>query len=220
MFTPTGTMQAAGASYQWLRDQLCQAEVQVARKAGGSAYELMNAEAEKSPAGAKGLLYLPYLIGERSPRWNPKARGGFIGLTIRHTRMDMIRAVLEGVTLNLRIILDAFRKQGTKVEAMRVIGGGARGRFWNQLMADIYGLPVQRLAILEEATSMGAALAGGVAVGLYPGFSMAERMNHVAETFQPDAHSQAIYDSIYPLFEEAYWGLEPVFEKISGLNLG
>lgn len=220
MFTPTGTMQAAGASYQWLRDQLCQAEVQVARTAGGSAYELMNAEAEKSPAGAKGLLYLPYLIGERSPRWNPKARGGFIGLTIRHTRTDMIRAVLEGVTLNLRIILDAFRKQGTQVEAMRVIGGGARGRFWNQLMADIYGLPVQRLAILEEATSMGAALAGGVAVGLYPGFGMAERMNQVAETFQPDAHRQAIYDSIYPLFEEAYWGLEPVFEKISGLNLG
>ena len=94
MFTPTGTMQAAGASYQWLRDQLCQAEVQVARTAGGSAYELMNAEAEKSPAGAKGLLYLPYLIGERSPRWNPKARGGFIWLTIRHTRTDMIRAVL------------------------------------------------------------------------------------------------------------------------------
>jgi xylulokinase len=220
MFSPTGTMQAAGASYQWLRDQLCQAEVQVARSSGGSAYELMNAEAAKSPAGAKGLLYLPYLIGERSPRWNPKARGGFIGLTIRHTRTDMIRAVLEGVTLNLRIILDAFRKQGTRVETMRVIGGGARGRFWNQLMADIYGLPVQRLAILEEATSMGAALAGGVAVGLYPGFSMAEQMNQVAETFYPDPSKQEIYAAILPLFEEAYWGLEPVFDKMAALNFG
>ncbi len=220
MFSPTGTMQAAGASYQWLRDQLCQAEVQVARASGVSAYELMNAEAEKSPAGAKGLLYLPYLIGERSPRWNPKARGGFIGLTIRHTRADMIRAVLEGVTLNLRIILDAFRKQGTPVDAMRVIGGGARGRFWNQLMADIYGLPVQRLAVLEEATSMGAALVGGVAVGLYPGFEMAAQMNRVVETFQPEASRQVVYDQLYPLFEEAYWGLVPVFDKIAGMELG
>jgi xylulokinase len=218
MFTPTGTMQAAGASYQWLRDQLCQAEVQVARTAGVSAYELMNAEAEKSPVGARGLMFLPYLIGERSPRWNPKARGGFIGLTIRHTRMDMIRAVLEGVTLNLRIILDAFRKQAASIETMRVIGGGARGRFWNQLMADVYGLPVERLAILEEATSMGAALAGGVAIGLYPSFDMAEQMNQVVETFQPRPEAKAVYDQIYPLFDEAYRGLEPVFDGIAGLS--
>ena len=110
-------------------------------------------------------------MGERSPRWNPHARGAFIGLTIRHTRAHMYRAVLEGVTMNLRIILDAFRAQGTEIDAMRVIGGGASGRVWNQIMADIYGLPVQRLAILEEATSMGAALVGGVGVGLYPDFS-------------------------------------------------
>ena len=218
MFTPTGSMQAAGASYQWLRDQLCQAEVREAKLTGASAYELMNAEADKSPASAKGLMFLPYLIGERSPRWNPKARGGFVGLTIRHTRSDMIRAVLEGITLNLRIILDAFRKQGTAIQAMRVIGGGARGRFWNQLMADVYNLPVQRLAILEEATSMGAALAGGVAVGLYPNFGMAQQMNRVVETFQPRSENKVIYDQLYPLFDEAYQGLEPVFNQVAGLN--
>src|SRR5690606_26249984 len=128
-------------------------------------------------------IFLPYLLGERSPWWNPKARGAFVGLTMGHSRADLIRAVLEGVTMNLRLILEAFRTQGAEIEAMRLIGGGARGRFWNQMMANIFGLPTQRLAILEEATSMGAALTGGVGVGLYPDFTMGETMNQVAEVF-------------------------------------
>ena len=129
---PTGTMQAAGASYQWTRDQLAPIEKQIAETLDVNPYELMNLKAEQSPVGADGLFYLPYLMGERSPRWNPRARGAFIGLTIRHSRADMLRAVLEGITMNLRVILDAFRAQGTHIDAMRVIGGGARGRFWNQ----------------------------------------------------------------------------------------
>jgi xylulokinase len=154
-------------------------------------------------------------MGERSPRWNPRARGAFIGLTIRHTRADMIRAVLEGVTMNLRVIKDAFTAQGARIEAMRVIGGGARGRFWNRIMADIYGVPVHRLAILEEATSMGAALAGGVGVGLYPDFSMIETMNRVVEVIEPDAAAQAVYERAFPIFEAAYQALTPIYDMIA-----
>jgi xylulokinase len=215
MFMPTGTMQAAGASYQWIRDQLCPIEVQAAETLNVSPYTLLNVEADTSPPGANGLLYLPYLMGERSPRWNPKARGAFIGLTIRHTRADMIRAVLEGVTMNLRVILDAFQAQGTQIQAMRLIGGGARGRFWNQIMANVYGMPVLRLSILEEATSMGAALAGGVGIGLYPDFSMIQHMNQVAETIQPTAEVQAVYAQIYPTFEAAYHALVPIYDRIA-----
>jgi xylulokinase len=220
MFMPTGTMQAAGASYQWMRDQLGSYEIQAAASLGISPYELMNLEAEKSPVGANGLIFLPYLMGERSPRWNTRARGAFVGLTIRHTRADMIRAVLEGVTLNLRVILDAFRTQGTDISAIRLIGGGARGRFWNQMMANVYGLPVHRLAVLEEATSMGAALAGGVGVGLYRDFSMIERMNPVVEVIDPQPRIRAIYDRIYPVFEAAYHALVPVYDQIAGLEAG
>ncbi len=219
MVMPTGTMQAAGASYQWTRDQLCQPEVAAAAALGISPYELMNMQAQKSPPGANGLLYLPYLLGERSPRWNPRARGVFVGLTVRHTRADLIRAVLEGVTMNLRVILDAFRAQGTPIEAMRLIGGGARGRFWNQIMADIYSIPVHRLAILEEATSMGAALAGGVGVGLYPDFSMIETMNRVVEVIAPDPAAQAVYEEVYPIFEAAYQALVPVYDRIADAHL-
>jgi len=121
--------------------------------------------------------------------------------------------------MNLRVILDAFRAQGTPIEAMRLIGGGARGRFWNQIMADIYGIPVHRLAILEEATSMGAALAGGVGVGLYPDFSMIETMNRVVEVIAPDPAAQAVYEEVYPIFEAAYQALVPVYDRIAAAHL-
>ncbi|HLE53172.1 MAG TPA: xylulokinase [Anaerolineales bacterium] len=217
MYCPTGTMQTAGGAYQWTRDQLGMPEIEAASSQGISPYELMNALAEKSPIGANGLIFLPYLLGERSPWWNPHARGAFIGLTIRHTREDMIRAVLEGVTLNLRLILEAFTTQGAQIEAMRVIGGGARGRFWNRIMADIYGLPIHRLAVLEEATSMGAALVGGVGIGLYPNFDMFETMNRVVEEVQPDPGAQALYQQLFPIFESAYHALEPINEMLTEL---
>lgn len=217
MFMPAGTMQAAGASYQWARDELCQLEARSADLLGIDVYELMNLKAENSSPGANGLVYLPYLMGERSPRWNTRARGAFVGLTIRHTRADMIRAVLEGVTMNLRVILDAFTLQGVDIKAMRLIGGGAQGRFWNQIMADIYGIPAHRLAILEEATSMGAALTGGVGVGLYPDFSMAEQMNEVVSVVQPDPAAKLVYDKLYPIFETTYQALVPVYDMMASL---
>lgn len=220
MFMPTGTMQAAGAAYQWTRDQLCLPEVQAAAALGESPYELMDLEAEKSVVGANGLIFLPYLLGERSPYWNPQARGAFIGLTIRHTRADLIRAVLEGITMNLRIILEAFTRQGARVDAMRVIGGGARGRVWNQIMADLYGLPIRRLAILEEATSLGAALAGGVGVGLYPDFSMAEMMNRTVETITPEPSAGVAYEKIFPLFTATYHALKPVCDALAQIGEG
>ncbi|MBL8131592.1 MAG: FGGY-family carbohydrate kinase [Anaerolineae bacterium] len=217
MFTPTGTMQSAGASYQWTRDQLALPEVQAAAAHNVSPYELMNAEGAKSSVGANKLLYLPYLMGERSPRWNTRARGAFVGLTIRHTRADMLRAVLEGVTMNLRIILEAFTSQGATIEAMRVIGGGARGRFWNEMMANIYGMPIQRMSFLEEATSMGAALAGGIGVGLYSDYSLIDQMNPVAEIIDPDPAHQAAYREMFPVFEATYQALVPIYDQLATL---
>lgn len=216
-YTPTGTMQAAGASYQWMRDQLGAQEVQTAAAQQRSPYELMNELAATASVGANKLFFLPYLLGERSPRWNPRARGAFIGLTIRHTRADMVRAVLEGVTMNLRIILEAFTTQGARIEAMRVIGGGARGRFWTGMMANIYGVPIHRLTFLEEATSMGAALAGGIGVGLYADYSLINHMNPIAEVIDPDPAQQAAYQAIFPVFEAAYQALVPVYDRIAGL---
>jgi xylulokinase len=208
MFSPCGTMQAAGASYQFARDQLAVHEKVVAERLGISAYDLMNEVSLQSPPGARGLLFLPYLLGERSPRWNPDARGAFIGLTGRHGQPDLLRAVLEGITLNLRVILEAFARQGATIERLRVIGGGARGAAWNQIMADVFGIPVDRLALLEEATSMGACVAGGVGVGIWKDFSKVDEMVEVAGEARPRPELRALYDELSELFERAYAALE------------
>lgn len=217
LFTPTGAMQAAGAAYQWLRDTLCQPEKDAAAAQHTSPYALMDALAEQSPPGANGLLCLPYLMGERSPRWNPQARAAYVGLTIKHTRADMVRAVLEGVAFNLRGVLDAFEEQGARPPVMRVIGGGARGRIWRQIMADVYNRPVQRLAMVEEATSMGAAIAGGLGVGLFKDMSIAACMTPVTDVLEPQPAAVAVYARQYAAFNRAYTALSPVYADLASL---
>jgi xylulokinase len=194
MVMPTGTMQSAGGSYQWMRNQLCPLEAAEAQRLGVSPYELMNRQAATVPAGCRGLLFLPYLMGERSPHWNPAARGVFLGLTLSHGRADMIRAVLEGVAFNLRIILDAFLRQRVCVPSIHVIGGGARGTLWCQILADIMNRPIERLALLEEATSLGAAIAGGVGTGIFRDFGVAATIVQIAETFRPRSEVRDVYD--------------------------
>jgi len=208
LFTPTGTMQAAGSSYQWARDELAQPEASEAAARGLSPYALMDLQVAASPPGARGLLFLPYLLGERSPRWNPEARGAFIGLTVRHRHADLLRAVLEGITFNLRVILEAFSRQGAGIAALRLIGGGAASAVWNTIMADIFGLPVQRLTLLEEATSMGAAVAGGIGVGLWTDFSQVDRMIGIAAETRPDRARQGLYDDLYTAFNRSYAALD------------
>jgi xylulokinase len=218
MYHPMGTMQSAGGSYQWLRDVFCAPEKQSAAELHLSPYELMNLQAEASPPGAKGLLFLPYLLGERSPRWNPKARGAFFGLTMQHTRADIIRATLEGITFNLRLIMEALEEQGAKIEAIRVIGGGARGRVWRQIMADIYQKPILRLALLEEATSMGAAIAGGVGVGIFPDFTIAETLTPEVDRMQPNPALRPVYDRLYCIFNQCYDAFVPLYDALAEIE--
>lgn len=217
MFTPTGTMQSAGGSYQWLRDTFCLPEKEAAARLNLSPYELMNLQAEASSPGAKGLLFLPYLLGERSPRWNTHARGVYFGLTMSHSRADIIRATLEGITFNLRVIMEAFEAQGAKIEAMRVIGGGAKGRAWRQIMADIYGKPILRPALLEEATSLGAAIAGGVGVGLFKDFNIAEKLTPIVDVINPNPALKLMYDRMMRIFNQTYDALAPLYEDLAAL---
>jgi xylulokinase len=215
MYSPCGSMQAAGGAYQWLRDTFCLPEKETAEQQKDSPYELMNQLAEQSMPGANGLLFFPYLLGERSPWWNPDARAVYFGLTMGHTRADIIRATLEGITFNLKVILDAFRQQGALINAMRVIGGGANGRIWRQIMADIYGVPIQRPALLAEATSFGAALAGGIGVGMYKDWSLAETLTPIVDEIRPDPQVTAHYEKLYKVFLRAYEAFAPLYTDIA-----
>jgi xylulokinase len=211
LYFPCGTMQSAGGSFDWLERLL-------RGKGEASLYDDLSAAAEQIEPGAKGLLFLPYLIGERSPHWNPRARGVFVGLTMSHGRAEMARAVLEGVAYNLKMILDAFTEQGAVIDAMRLIGGGARNPLWRQMLADVYGLPILRPMLLAEATSLGAAIAGGVGVGLFPDFSVAHELVQTEAGEQPNPAQAERYGQLCDLFQRTYSALAPVFEELADLD--
>jgi xylulokinase len=210
LYFPTGTMQSAGGSYDWLERLL-------RGKGEAKLYDELETAIAGVPAGARGLLFLPYLIGERSPHWNPQARGVFAGLTMSHGRAEMARAVFEGVALNLKMILDAFQEQGATIRAMRLIGGGGRSAAWRQILADVYELPILRPELLAEATSLGAAIAGGVGVGLFADYSVAHDQVQVREGEQPNPNTQERYRALYKLFGRTYTAMEPIFQELASL---
>ena len=214
LYTPCGTMQAAGYSYSWFRDALGGEEKRLAQERNVSAYDLLNALAEASAPGAGGVLYLPYLLGERSPRWDHAARGAFLGLSVRTTKGDMTRAVLEGVGYNLKIIRDILLG-GAKMEKLAMIGGGAKGRTWLQILSDIWQQELTLPRYREEATSMGAAVCLGVGLGLYEDFTAAERLNPDEDCVRPDAQNAAAYARGFARFDEAYTALRPLFAHMA-----
>lgn len=214
LYTPCGTMQAAGLSYQWYKNTLCTGEAAKAETLGQSIYTLLDEAARNAPVGANGLLYLPYLIGERSPRWNLDASGCFIGLTASTTKGEINRSILEGVGMNLRVILEVLEKQQNLPE-ITMIGGGAKGKVWLQILADIWQKPLLIPAYMEEATSMGAAICGGVGVGLYGSFADCAGFNPVRETVLPNVGNAEVYNSLYPIFNKAYQQLVPVYEALA-----
>lgn len=216
LYAPTGTMQAAGISYEWARQCIYDLDPTSESLGSDGSYEAMDRLAESTPAAADGLLFLPYLLGERSPRWNALARGAFVGISINHSRAHMLRAVLEGVALNLRVILDAFEEQGPDIDAVRLIGGGARSALWRQIIADVFGRPVLRLDLPSEATSFGAAIAGGVGVGLFKDFSIAEVVN--VEKCSPSSIGEDVYRRPYEIFNLAYEALKPIFDALASAD--
>ncbi|MGN1274242.1 MAG: FGGY-family carbohydrate kinase, partial [Thermoguttaceae bacterium] len=158
---------------------------------------------------------LPYLIGERSPRWDAFARGSFVGLTLDHNRGDMIRAVMEGVAMNLDLVLKVFTKR-VDIQELIAIGGGARTDLWLQIFADVFGKTIVKPNFLEEATSMGAAITGGVGVGLFENFQVIDRFLQPEESFSPDLEKTAVYDAKFKvLFDEAYFALKDIFRKLA-----
>ncbi|MDR0928707.1 MAG: xylulokinase [Oscillospiraceae bacterium] len=212
LYSPNGTMQAAGFSYQWLRDTLFAEEAMAARERGDSPYAQMNALAETSKPGAGGLLYLPYPLGERSPRWNLDARGAFIGLSAKTTRADMARAVLEGVGYNLRLILLSL---STTVDTVTMIGGGVRSQLWMQILADIWQRKLSCPPDANEATSMGAAVCGGVGIGAFAGFDVVSQFIAPGQVFHPRPEQAAGYEALCEAFDAAYHGLVDTYGMLS-----
>lgn len=216
LYAPNGTMQSAGGSYSWLKNTICKWESVQAEQQKISVYDLINKEIAQSPVGANGVLFLPYLLGERAPRWNPDATGAFLGLKAETSRNDILRSVLEGVTMNLAIVLDIL-KEHVPIEEIMVVGGGAKGEIWRQIMADIFGTRITVPIVLEEAGSMGAAVIAGVGAGIYKDFDAIEKYVEIASVNEPNLEAVKRYQPVRERFDKCYYALEKVYSSIRNI---
>jgi xylulokinase len=163
--------------------------------------------AAAAPPGSKGLLFLPYLATAATPRWNPQARAALVGLTFAHGRAELTRAVLEGVVLEIRDIIEQWFRAGLELDSLRIGGGATRSALWNQIQADVYGRPVETLRV-SESTALGAALLGGVGAGLFASIEEGvEAMVAVASQIEPDAGRHRRYEELFQAYSAAYEGL-------------
>lgn len=212
-----GVMLSAGGALRWFRDTLCADEIAQAKATGRDAYEFITAAAEAVPVGAEGLLFLPYLTGERTPHKDPDAKGAFIGLSLRHTKAHMARAVLEGVAYGMRDSLDIMRGMGVTVGEVRCSGGGARSAVWRGILADVCDAPMATLNV-EEGPAFGAAILAMVGGGLYTNVEQA--CTHIiTETSRtgPDSARTAGYGRWFREYQAAYTALAPSFKRIAAL---
>ena len=214
LYAPNGTMQTAGGAYNWLKNTICKMESYDAKLHGKSPYDYMNEQIASSPIGANGIIFLPYLLGERAPRWDVSAKGAFLGLKSENTRADLLRSVLEGVTMNLDIILNILRTQ-VDIDEITVIGGGAKGDVWRQIMADVYNTKILVPSLLEEGGSMGAAVTGGVGAGIYKDFNAVEQFLEINSIQNPHPDAVGKYTPIKEVFDECYFALKHVFPKLN-----
>jgi xylulokinase len=187
-----GVMLSAAGSFAWLRHAL------------DAPYGALDEEAARWEPGAEGLLFQPYLAGERTPHADPDARGAFVGLQLRHDRGALARAVLEGVAYGLRDSLELLRELGVEAEVGRVSGGGARSRLWLEIVASVLGIPLERTAV-EEGAAYGAALLAGVRAGVYADAHEAvERAVRVTEQIEPRAEWRDAYEAGYARYRRLY----------------
>ncbi|MCC7497086.1 MAG: xylulokinase [Bryobacterales bacterium] len=202
-----GVTQGAGLSLQWFRNQL----------APDASYDQLTAEAAKASCGAHGLFWLPYLMGERTPHLDPAARGGWIGLTAKHTRADLLRSLLEGISYSQKDCLDVIEQMGVPVERVRVSGGGARSEFWRQLLADIFAKQVATLKT-QEGSAYGASLMAMVGTGVYSSVPEACKATiREVSSVGPRPHESQRYQRGHEVYRAMYPALRPVYGLISNL---
>lgn len=209
-----GVMLSAGGSLRWYRDTLCASECARAKAAGCDPYEIMTQEAAAVPPGSEGLLFLPYLSGERTPHPDPSARGVFFGLTLRHGKAHLTRAVMEGVTYGLRDSLELMRGLGLPIRQVRASGGGARSAVWRQMLADVFGCEIVTVNVTQGA-AYGAALLAGVGAGVYPDVDDAcRRTIRVTGTHTPGPATK-VYGEFYPRYRALYPALAEEFRALT-----
>jgi xylulokinase len=211
-----GVMLSAGGSFQWWKNHFAFEELELAEKQGKDVYDYLTELAETAPLGSEGLLFLPYLTGERTPYPDPKARGGFIGLNLRHSKAHLTRAVLEGITFGLRDSLELMKQSSVTVSELRVNGGGARSLFWRQMIADIFGYPVVTVNS-TDGPAYGAAVMAASGVLKRDISSLCEQWIQVVDRVEPNQTNRLRYEAYYAIYQSLYPTLQETFHQLSDL---
>ena len=212
-----GPVNNGGMTFRWLRDELASAEVETVRRLGIDSYEVLTKIAERVMPGAEGLLFHPYLAGERAPLWNPDARGSFFGLGMHHKKEHMVRAVLEGVIFNLYTVLLALQELIGVPEKIKATGGFARSHLWRQMLADIFN---QEVEIPEsfESSCLGAVVLGRYALGEIKDFSSVKNLVGTTHIHTPNEQNVQIYEELIPIYISIYRKLEQEYGSIAAFQ--
>ena len=212
-----GVTQGAGLSLKWFKDNFCYSEVQQADLMGVDIYSLLDKKAEKVPIGSNKLIYLPYLMGERTPHLDPDARGVFMGLSVNHKNDDMIRAIMEGVSYSLNDCISVFNEMNISFKNMNICGGGGKSPLWRQMLADIYDCSVTTMQS-EEGPALGAAILALVATHEYRSVPEAcKKIIQIKETQNPISVNTSKYKKYYDVYKETYSALKNTFKHLADI---
>ncbi len=203
MFTSAVGIFSTGTSFRWIRDQLCANLTAEAESNGKDPYDMMTALAEKSPVGANRLLFNPSMAGGSSLDASPNIRGAFVGLDLGHTQADVVRAAMEGIGLNMRVVLDRLRELSALADEMVAVGGGSKSPFWLQIFADACKIKLVKTNVGQEAGSLGAAAVAAVGAGLWDNFDRIDQIHQVEHIATPNREASDVYDQLLPVFDRA-----------------
>ena len=213
-----GVTQAAGLSLKWLRDNFCSEEINLAKEQDKDPYYIMDNEAKNVPIGCNKLIYLPYLMGERTPHLDPNARGVFFGLSAIHSKSDMIRSVMEGVAFSLRDCAEIIKNMNINISDMTICGGGAKSPLWRQIISDIYETGIKTITS-AEGPALGAAILAGTGAGIYKSVEDGcEKIIQYKEITNPIPENSLTYNKFYPLYKKLYISLKECFSEFNSLK--
>ena len=210
-----GLTASSGTSFSWLKNQICKYEQELEKTTGRNVYDIINEEIASAPVGSNGVMFHPYLAGERAPRNNGKAQGSFVGISLTTKREDILRSVIEGIGFNIGVIIDSVRAGGLDLKSVVIVGGLGKGGITRQIFADIMNVEIKVPKYAEEAATIGGAILGGIAMGLYKDEESAlEKYLEIAAVTKPIPENVEKYAKLKPIFEKIYEGLYPVYPDI------
>lgn len=212
-----GGPQSAGLSMNWFEEEFCQDYKKLSEKIGKPFHELINDEISKIPPGSEKLLFLPFLMGERTPHMNPNCRGSFIGISAFHTKQHFLRSIMEGVTHSLVDCNNILKNLGENIHSMRVCGGGSKSQVWRQIMADLYNCNIKTIN-LEEGPAFGAAILAGVATQIFPDIETAcNKFIRDIDITKPIEKNVILYKKYHDLYDQIYEDIKNNFDLLASL---